>query len=172
MPLIQGNRHRVSTFDQQYLATWITKTIMVGEFLYPDRVAIPDLERLWLYAKLEPPENWSIWIAPYSGIKWRNLTMSHHICALKPPKTLGPSEIAPPDTQFTSIGMGHLFIQVVSTTTGLEFGPDDDSVTDLRRIWPPTRRDMLWAPVSPLSDIAADYIAGSLARIAGIPASP
>jgi len=35
MPLIQGHSHRLNTFDQQILATWIAKTVMVAELRKP-----------------------------------------------------------------------------------------------------------------------------------------
>jgi hypothetical protein len=163
MPLIQGLPHRISTFDQQYLAAWVAKTVMVAEYLYPDRTAIPDLHRLWMYANLEPPPEWSIWMAHYSG-----MALSHHMCALHPAKPPGPGEVAPPDTQSTSIGMGHLFIQVLSTTVaGLEFGLDNETV--LRRIWPCTNQMITWPPPRFVGDVGADFLAGTLARIGGIP---
>jgi hypothetical protein len=167
MPLIQGWAHRVSTFDQQILATWIAKTVMCAEYVHPDGIAVPDLHRLWLYANLEPPPGWSIWIAHYAGVKWRNLAIYHHVGSLYPPKPGNSTN----ETHFTSIGIGHLFIEVVGTTAPVDIGPQDESVSDLRRIWPPTKSDILW-PASPaLSDRAADYIAASPSRMAGGEAS-
>jgi hypothetical protein len=171
MRLIQGMPHRLSTFDQAVLASWVAKTIIVAEFVYPDFIAIPAEDRLRMYAATEVSDSWKIWIADYRGIVWRNLAISHHMCALGPAlsKPLKPSEKAPPDTQFTSIGMGRLFIQAASTTTGIEFGPQDDTVTDLRCIWPATGRDVIWPPLGMLDDRKADYVANSLSRITGIP---
>jgi hypothetical protein len=172
MKLIQGIPHRISTFDQQILASWVAKTIIVAEFVYPDHTSIAAVERLRMYAATEVGDNWSIWIADYRGYYWRNLAIGHHMCALGPSLTAKPPDpalIAPPDTQFTSIGMGHLFIQAASTTTGIKFGPDDDSTTDLRRIWPATGNDIAWPPVGMLDDRKADFVANSLARITGLP---
>jgi hypothetical protein len=88
MPLIQGNFHRVSPFDQKTLASWITKTIMVAEFLFPERVTIPDADRLRMYASAEPSENWKIWIAGYQGLKWRNLAIGYQGPSIAPtPRT-------------------------------------------------------------------------------------
>jgi hypothetical protein len=160
MPLAQGISHRFSTFDQKVLATWIAKTVMVSEYVYPDHVAIPDLHRLRLYADLEPPERWWIWVAHYVGASWRNLAIYHHTGNLNKSK---PSES---DTQFTSIGIGHLFIQVASTTVpGFEIAPEDE--TGLIRIWPPLGADIQWPASHAITDAAADYIAASPSRIAG-----
>jgi len=94
MPLIRGLLHQISTFDQRYLATWVAKTVMVAEYVHPDHIAVPDGHRLWMYAKLEPPPDWSIWIANYHGIKWQSLALSHHMCALQPAKSHGPDSYA------------------------------------------------------------------------------
>ena len=172
MRLIQGHPHRLSTFDQATLAAWAAKTIMVAEFGYPHAIAIPDVERLRMYAATEVQDNWAIWIADYKGTTWRNLSMAHHVCALAPSfsaEPFDPTMVVPPDTQFTSIGLGRLFIQAVSTTTKARFGPEDDALSDLRIIWPATRRDLGWPPFTFLTDEKADYIAASLGRIAGMP---
>lgn len=172
MRLIQGISHRLSTFDQAILASWVAKTIMVAEFAYPNAIAISDEERLRMYASTEILDHWTIWIADYKGVSWRNLAMAHHICALAPglsSEPLNPEMVAPPDTQFTSIGMGHLFIQAVSTSTRVKFGLNDDTVSDLKQIWPRTGRDIQWPPLGFLTDAMADYVAASLGRITGLP---
>jgi hypothetical protein len=158
MPLIQGHSHTLSRFDQHILASWVAKTVMVAEYVHPTHIAIPDGHRLGMYASQEPPEGWQIWIAHYAGIKWRNLAIYHHIGGLANPSAF--------DTQFTSIGMGHLFIQVVSTTVpGAEFAPEDGS--ELRQIWPRTSLDIYWPACRALTDRAADYVAASPSRMAG-----
>jgi hypothetical protein len=169
MPLLQGLPHSISTFDQQYLATWIAKTVMVAEYAFPNNIAISDRERLHMLANLAPPDNWVIWIADYRGFKWRNLAIYHHMGRLLPPKPSEPSDSPPPDTHFTSIGIGHLFIQVVGSTTGREFGFEDDSTTQFRRIWPLTGIALSWPPADMLTDLEADYVARSFARMSGLP---
>jgi len=110
MPLVQGQSHRLSTFDQLVLASWVAKTVMVAEYVYPTHIAISDRDRLWMYANLEPPpKGWHIWIAHYAGIKWRNLAIYHHIGGLSKPTGL--------DTQFTSIGMGVCVVRVFETAS-------------------------------------------------------
>jgi hypothetical protein len=174
MPLIQGVFHRLSTFDQNTLAGWIAKTVMVAEFAHPTHIAIPQDERLWTYAHFLPPTHWSIWLAAYTGTVWRNLAISHHMFALgprlDPTKIPEPGAVAPPDTQSTSIGMGHLFIQVVSTTvTNIEFSLEHEAIGDFQRIWPPSGQDITWPPLRNILDPQATYIAESFARIAGLP---
>ena len=171
MPLIQGVPHTISTFDQKYLATWIAKTVMVAEYAFPANVAVPDRERLHMLANLEPPPNWKIWIADYRETKWRNLAISHHIAALFPSKTDKP-ESAPPDTHLTCMGIGHFFVCAVATTDIRRFSLKDDSVSDLRCIWPVRLDRLSWPPAGMLTDDKADYIAASLSRVAGIPSVP
>lgn len=166
MPLIQGIPHSKSTFDLQYLATWIAKTVMVAEYAFPDHISIPDRERLHMYANLAPPDNWTIWIADYRGFKWRNLAIFHHMGRVLPPKPPEPSKSTSPDTHFTSIGMGHVFIQVVGTNTGLHFDSDNDA---FRRIWPLSKLALTWPPARPILDDEADFIANSFARIMKLP---
>jgi hypothetical protein len=139
---------------------------MVAEYAFPQHISIPDRERLHMYAKYAPPDNWMIWIADYRGTKWRNLAIFHHMGKLLPSKPPEPSESVAPDTHFTSIGMGHFFIQVVGTSTGLEFDSDNDA---LRRIWPMTKLAMSWPPARPIFDAEADYLANSFARIMKLP---
>jgi hypothetical protein len=93
-----------------------------------------------MLANLAAPDNWTIWLADYRGIKWRSLAIYHHMG--KSPEPGDP----PPDTHFTSIGIGHLFIQVVGSSAGLEFGFEDDTTTEFRRIWPLTKIAMSWPP--------------------------
>ncbi len=164
MPLIQGLPRSINTFDLKVLATWITKTVMVGEYMHPDHVATPDAERLHMYANLEPPDNWAIYIADYRGSKWRNLAMSHHIAKLLPPRPTEPSDSKAPDTHFTSIGMGHLFIQVASSAGEIEFENDA-----FRKIWPSNKLALSWPPARAIHDTEADYVANSLTRISNLP---
>jgi hypothetical protein len=169
MPLIQGLPHSISTFDQQSLATWIAKTVMVAEYAYPDHIAIADRERLHMLANLAPPDHWQISIADYRGYVWKNLAIFHHVGRLSAPKPPEPIVSPPPDTHFTSIGMGHLFIQIVGTTSGANFQFEDDPTTPFRRIWPLSALALRWPPAKILSDAEADYVARSLTRIAGLP---
>ncbi len=164
MPLIQGLFHPISTFDQQYLATWIAKTVMVGEYIFPKHIAVPDKERLHMYANLSPPENWTIWIADYRGSKWRHLAMYHHQGRLraKPPEPGEPTT----DTHVTSIGMGHIFIQVAACPPEIGFDLENDA---FRRIWPRTNLVLSWPPARPIHDTEADYVANSLMRISKLP---
>jgi hypothetical protein len=170
-PLIQGLPHTISTFDQKYLATWISKTVMVAEYTFPANVAVPDSERLHMLANLEPPPNWKIWTADYRGTKWRNLAISHHMAALFSAKTAGSAN-TPPDTHLTCMGIGHLFACAVATTDIRRFAINDDSVSDLRCIWPVRPDALSWPPAGMITDARADHIATSLSRIAGIPSVP
>jgi hypothetical protein len=166
-PLIQGLPHSISTFDQQYLATWIAKTVMVAEYAHPDHVAVPDRDRLHLLGELAPPDHWRIWVADYRGYVWRNLAIYHHLGRLAPPKGLESTDSA--DTHFTSIGMGHLFIQVVATTSGANFAFEDSATTPFRRIWPRIGVIMSWPPSNALFDQEANHVSKSFSRIAGLP---
>ncbi len=167
MPLIQGTFHKLSVFDQKSLAGWVAKTIMVAEFTYPDRVAVSEDDRLRMYASQEPSDNWKIWIAHYNGIKHSRLSISYHGCALGPSEPPAPDNTTPANTQFTNIGMGHLFIHASSTTTRADFQFDDE--TFFRRIWPPTDRDLIWPPLTSLGEEDADYVIGALSRLTGMP---
>jgi len=166
MPLIQGLPRSINTFDLKVLAGWIAKTVMVGEYMHPNAVATPDAERLHVYANFEPPPNWAIWIADYRGSKWRNLSMFHHMGKILPPKPPEPSDSVMPDTHFTSIGIGRLFIQVTATNTGLVIETENDA---LRRIWPLTGLALSWPPARFIDDEEADFIANSFSRIMKLP---
>lgn len=163
LPLIQGLPRSISTFDVKVLSAWIAKTVMVGEYLHPQHITIPDHERLRMYADFEPPPNWTIWIADYRGDKWRNLTMFHHMGRLSP---VGPSGDVVADAHLTSIGIGRLFIQVAATASGYTIDTDNDA---FRRIWPLTGLALSWPPSRFIDDTEADFIANSFARIMKLP---
>ena len=66
---------------------------------------------------------------------------------------------------------GNLFVQIVGTSTGAKFAVADDSVSDLRRIWPANTDAISWPPIGMLNDEKADFVANSLSRLSGIPSS-
>lgn len=161
-PLIYGLPHSISTFDLKVLSGWIGKTVMVGEYLHPNHIAIPDSERLRMYAEFELPPTWSIWIADYQGSKWRNLAMFHHMGRVDP----DPTGSLHPDTHFTSIGMGRLFIQAAATSSSTTIVNENDA---MRQIWPLPKTNLSWPPARFIDDGEADFIADSFSRAMNLP---
>jgi hypothetical protein len=172
IPLITGTPHSVSPSHQELLATWVAKTVMAAEFVHPQHIAIPQNQRTFLMNHRGPPERWFVAIGDYHGTTWRNVSIFHQIVRLNP-APVDPTELSGGrDTQVTSIGIGRLFIQAASTTYGsLEFGFEDETISDMRPIWPARGLVLGWPPFGFLDDRKAYDIASSLSHIIGIPPS-
>lgn len=76
------------------------------------------------------------------------------------------------NTQITFIGLGQLFIQVSSFgIPGVHFRLNNESTSELRRIWPPRTTDIVWpTPIIDREGIAKIYTAAghSLRPIPGL----
>lgn len=59
--------------------------------------------------------------------------------------TPGTEPTGAPNTQATTIGLGRLFLQIAyCNIPAARFQLQDESVSKLRRIWPPGDNDFLW----------------------------
>jgi hypothetical protein len=173
MPLIAGFAAFMSVEQQKILATWIAKTVMAAEYIYPDQIAISQEQRHFLMTKQEPPPGWAIVLADYNGNKWRHAAIAHHVLRSNP-APIGPREpFGGRDTQLTCIGIGHLFIQTASTTfERYSFGLKEDEGDAFRQIWPLRAGPIFWPPSLRLDDNDADFLASTLSRAFGVPHVP
>jgi hypothetical protein len=169
-PLISGHPVTLDEISQRKLATWITKVVIVSEYMYPKNRAISKEETLWFYQSRSPFDNWKICIANYSGINWSGLYVYHNMIRFDLSPAIEVSLLSR-NTHSTTIGMGNLFIHVMGTSVkDLTFQLDNNSISDLVGIWPITRTAITW-PLARmrLDDRGADFIANTLNRIAGHP---
>jgi hypothetical protein len=94
----------------------------------------------------------------------------HHMVRLLDP-TEQPTG-GPRNTHSTTIGMGSLLALVIGTSLNeLTFELRDDDRSELVRLWP-IRSDLIqWPSRGFVTDNAADDIANTLSRIAGLPSA-
>lgn len=166
-PLIVGNRYNLLEGGQALLATWAAKTAMVAEHFKPTDAGITQGERTWLMNSLTPPEKWFIWIAPYKGRDWGNLSIYQSRIGLSPTPVARPSE-APYYAQATTFGLGHILFCVVSGSDpnmGRHFaGREADGLV---QIWPAQVRSILWPPARIFGDREA-YQLANIFSLSGI----
>jgi hypothetical protein len=169
VPLIRGEMTELTPSNKQTLATWATKVTMVAEFSNPRLRAISADQLEWFWLNRRPPRGWNVWIAAYGGLKWR-FSIYHHVVKFPSPKR--SEERAGYNTQSTTIGLGYVLIHIISSNIEeLSFELNDDSVSDLRTIWPTREAVLQWTPVRLLSDADVNYISDVLSRIGRIPSA-
>lgn len=150
--LVLGEKLTLSCWDQRRVATWAVKTAMTAEFLDPDSAAIAFCEREYLKLHREPPKAFFVWAGHYDGMR-HSADLHHHSTHLSigPPTTAETS--MPPNAQTTLIGLGRLFLQISSSSlAGIKFHLQDETVSNLRSLWPPGDSDLIWPPATSLSD--------------------
>jgi hypothetical protein len=168
--LINGEIFSLDRIAQHQVATWITKLVIISEYLYPDNRAVSDAEKCWFWGWRMPFHKWKIWIAHYHGLQWRELYTFHHMLRFD---LDSPKRVTEASRNFhsTTIGMGNLLIHVMGTSADfLSFDLDNDAVSDLARIWPIRQTNISWpAGWPPIGDREADNIAHTLSRIGDHP---
>lgn len=112
VPILTGKQVRLHRRAQTVLAGWVSMTIMVGEHVRRDMVAVSQAERDWLYRHKTAPKVWRIWLA----------TGNRRTCALHFHRALimgsPEKEIEPPtieatrtaNTQASTICFGKKFV--------------------------------------------------------------
>jgi len=159
--LVIGMPLTLTPWDQRRLATWAAKTAMTAEFLHPKSAAITFEEREYLRLHREPPKAFNVWAAHYNGSRYKT-EMHHHSVYLSAGVSI-PPKTKTPNTQTTLLGLGQLFLQVSSSSwDGLQINLKDESVSNLRRIWPPRDVDLTWPPPASLGDQDIDFIRAGL----------
>lgn len=157
-PLILGEDVTLSERQQALLATWIAKTTIINEYTDYTNISIPYEHRLHLMSKQEPPKNWKIWIASYTGSKWRSAHY-HHAVGLHregTPKFIGPN------TQATMIVVGAFLFHCFSTTdTDINFSPSAHA--KIYQIWPSIQAPLKWEAAEVLTDEQVTAMADGLA---------
>ncbi len=166
IPLIEGTEVAVSTDMQRILATWASKTAMVGDSVQPLKTVIHQSERTWLKENLAPPSGWNIWIGSYGGIGWRDLGMFQHAGKLAIPaiNNGAPTEH---NLELTLIGMRYLLFLVINTSWERIWDALDGMNTgfDFARIWPIRTANISWPRSQFMLDPAFRYFCNFLPRI-------
>ncbi len=182
VPMLIGQGIGLHRNGQTTVAAWASTMVMVAEFLDRGKIAIPQVDRAFLYEKRRPPSHWRIWV----GRHRRKLhpLYTHNILPFVskeeferiPRGTMGEA-----NTQTSTICLGeHLIIHVMSSRVARSIVRrwSLPPIIDLRmaQIWPVRRSLVMWPPSgAPLDDIEIDLLAQqflsrveTVARRAGI----
>ena len=165
LPLAQGLKTVLSLDDQCILSAWIAMCTITSEFFVPAFVAIPRIDRDFLWNNETAPEYWKIWIGKYQRGDWPPYRV-HHAFHLsdgdRDGSVLSPS--TPPNAQTTTLVFGQLYAHVFSCA--FPFFVDRVNFNSashlLRPIWPPQNAPLVWPLPSLITDKDADHIAGAI----------
>lgn len=163
IPMIAGRAGQLSSPMQRTLATWAAKTAMTGEQIAKDNGVIRQDQRTWLKDHLEPPSDWVIWVAPYSGSQWRNLGLFMHAGKLE--TTVNDGAPVEHSLGLTFIGMGHLLFLVFHTNWKGFWGRLLTGVRHVERIWPLTGGTIEWPAPYTFTDFETEYFSTYMSRI-------
>jgi hypothetical protein len=100
---------------QRILAAWVTKIVMVADYLDRAHSVIQQRERTHLMNNLTPPPGWHIWIASYGGTQWRELAIFQQQGALEIPSINGDTA-TPHNLELTTIGIADLLFLAINST--------------------------------------------------------
>ena len=113
LPYIQGSWPRLSPRTRERISSWAAMFAMVTEFANPQRVAIPAIERKVFSHDLRPPIGSYIWVGRLAG----DLPYWFHQRALRMAED--SLDVGPVTSQITTITLGHLLLQVYTSTSDL-----------------------------------------------------
>jgi hypothetical protein len=171
LPLIMGEKIVLSQSAQRIVAAWCAMSIMTADFFYPERQAIPQVQRDWLRDKGEPPpDTWKIWIANYQRVEWVNHCARNLIPVLAGKEDIpefSADGIPRPNTQTTSFVVGKLYIHAYSSVLPNmveKIGISPPLSEAICQIWPVREHFVAW-PTTPITDRQADDLAGVIANV-------
>jgi hypothetical protein len=158
--LIEGKPVVLNEEMQRNIASWAAMSTMTGEFISrrPETVAVHQVDRSLFKDICVPPPGWRVWIghyAPNAGSSyWVHACMPIHIEGdFILPNFKNPA--APlPTTQWSTLTVGNLFLQTVSSSTSPDLIRDWrwDNAPAARRllvqIWPIKESLICWPPLS------------------------
>jgi hypothetical protein len=163
IPLIKGQRVRLSPDQQKIVATWAAMKAMVAEYAESECVTTHHAHRKYLRNHHLPPKaGWSIWLAHYrqsnAPLLWFAspfLVLPDHIAAQRQDRRATYY-----NSQASTQIIGELLIHVLRSphprlARMFRFHlPDRQAIF---RIWPPTLYGLRW-PVATLDDASVSYI--------------
>ena len=142
-------------------------TIMVGEFLDPDQVAISQDERTALYQDQRAAAHWRIWIGRHAAQDhplWSHNAMTF---AENADQRLSPSEIPTSNAQTSTILLGqHLAVHTMSSRVAWSifrrWRLPEPTTDALIQIWPTRSSLVRWPPNFTLTEAGLRTVADHL----------
>lgn len=164
IPLMRGDKIILDKHAQHILASWAAMAVMVAEHLAPDKVAVPQIDRryLWL-TKLPPKAGWKIWIGNYRRGNWAGYWVHNSLPVGEEYVAYTVNGRVPtPNTQITTFVVGHLYVHAFSSATVGDFvartNPVGRARQRLAQIWPTREQAIFWPPMV-MTDKDADAVA-------------
>ena len=153
---------------QRRVASWVTMTVMAGEFVEPDHVSITAEERRKFHLNPKtPPLHWKVWIGAHQAMtaaKWTHKAMSF---AEQEIEGIQPQDPERTNSQATTILLGHhLVIHVMSSPArpdvirNWRFPPHIEP--HMLQIWPVCDVRVFWPPEESLTDEGVETVADHL----------
>jgi hypothetical protein len=170
LPLVTGGKLVLGQGDQKLVAAWCAMSTMTSDFYYPDRQAIPQVDREWLKNhRSPPPDTWRIWIARYRREKWVShwIKNSIPVAGEKHISEIAADDTPRPNTQTTSLVLGELYVHAYSSifpklVSRIGISPPLSEM--ICQIWPIREHFVAW-PIEPITDRQADNLAGAIAQV-------
>lgn len=164
--IMTGETIVLNTKLRRDFAAWFTLVTMMAEFSDPDTLAIPPADHRFMYDKGQPPPEWKIWIARYIGNQHHRWVLRHYGMQLAD----SPNVLVEPhkcDTQVTTFVIGQLCVHTFrSTVLGTPAGIDYE-ITDMPRIWPLTRTNLIWPCAKVLNDRGVAHLSKGIIDLIG-----
>lgn len=165
IPMIQGTPLSLTRDGQAALSAWAAMAIMVGEFFFPDTIAVPAHERAQLRQSRKVPETWKIWLGTYERQNWRtHFARSTHRLLFPNMPDPPPGELPPPNTHATTFVVGKILFHAFACP----YAPQTRNVVlasnggRMIQLWP-SFRPLTW-PTTILSDEDADYVTSTISN--------
>jgi len=146
-PMLRGESVRLFEADQRAIAMWAILKVMVVHHRF-----VHHMQRKQMWAKREPPRQWSVWIAAFQGkaqdAHWLVRPLSFNVSgSRRRPNRTG----AVPNSHATTQILKNLLIHVVKIPMddfAVNWEWRDHANARLRgtilRIWPPANQSLLW----------------------------
>jgi hypothetical protein len=71
IPLIKGEHAILDRDSQAVISAWVSMAVIVADSAEPDKSAIHETDRQWLYRNKSAPMNWTIWLGDFSRRAWK-----------------------------------------------------------------------------------------------------
>jgi hypothetical protein len=138
-PLIEGEKVQLTLNDQIFISEWITKTLLMCQFLNPNDKVIPNSDYQDLYDDRSASKFCEIFLASYKGSRFGFIRpVQDHL--IKPDTPPVPTVLEMPDGYRFILIIGCLVFEVVGSCNEELLGPKfPQMIPDaLMQIWPST----------------------------------
>lgn len=171
-PLITDQPVTLDHKAQDILSAWIAISTIMGEYINLDTVVIKPVDLEALYKTHLPPDNWTICIGRYKGVKFFPVFRTHQYGELIRVLLPQPESLVATSRnnyQITTYTICSLLVQSFSCDNDIDFGIEA-SITPagMIRIWPRVTDTIQW----PCTDFLGDNFVTTIAKFSGGAGTP